>query len=106
MESARTLDLHCKVSEGLGILQLHKRVYLHHETRCPCPYRLEGITIFADRYRGRERAVCSDREDLQRWKGTMVDLSGQGGKKLRNLVENMLDKGYTPSMMECAPSSL
>lgn len=36
----------------------------------------------------------------------MVDLGSQGGKKLRNLIENVLGKYSIQSMMECAPSSL
>jgi len=70
IKSSRTLGLHCKVSEGLGILQLHERVDLHYEAWCPCPYSLEGIIILSDSDRGRERAVYSDQEDLERWKGS------------------------------------
>jgi hypothetical protein len=66
MESARTLDLQREVPEGLGVLQLDERVDLHHEAGDPCLRQVEGITVLAESDRGRERAICCDREDLER----------------------------------------
>jgi hypothetical protein len=89
VEGSRAMDLYCKVSERLGILQLHERIDLHQEAWLPCLYPLGRITIFVDSNRGYERAISCDREDLEMWKGTILDLGSQGRNKLRSLVENV-----------------
>jgi len=77
--------LKCKVPEGRGTLQQHERVDLHDKAWYPSPDyldHLEGTIALVDSDKGIERAICCDREDLERWKGAMVDLGGQGRNEL------------------------